>query len=641
MKKYFILLLAGLTGLTAFSQNVGIGTVTPDPTAILDLSATGKGILVPRMDSATRNAIAGPARGLLVYDSSCRAFFVNRGTADNPDWKQLLSIADGWGTRGNTGTDTAINFIGPADNMPLHLAANGMKVIKLNAANATYYFGKGAGRRNVSGNNNIAVGDSAMAGSLTASQSIALGQYSMKDATGGANIGIGNRALQLITGSNNIGIGNFSLQMAQQGYNNIGIGQSSLANNNGGNDNTGIGHFSLYVNKTGKYNTALGNYSLFNNDSTNNNTAVGYYALTNARLPGGNNTAVGTSAAWQLEKGSDNTALGYFATPNTHLFTVDRYNSSAIGAYAMADCNNCLVLGSVAGVNGGSSNIQVGIGITTPAYTLDVRSPDNNVTLAHFRNGSGYGQIYVSNGTGRVDLGVDENGGYAGTNLPGDFRIRTGATNRMFFRQSDGYIGIGTLNPSAQLSVYSAQKDVLQLESGSVNGTGLTLKNGNAPLARWTLQNGQNGKFRILLNDNAVPFTIDDQTQFVGIGTDNPSEKLELAGNLKLSGTILTESLQSFFLINNWVNYGAGFGIATYYRDKQNIIRLAGLVKNGTSPVVATLPPAYRPAAELIFTIVSGTSFARLDIRQNGDVELIGPYSNAYVSLDGIAFRVN
>ncbi len=560
------MLLAALAVTASFSQSVGIGTVTPDPTAILDLSATGKGILVPRMDSVARNAIAGPARGLLVYDSSCRAFFVNRGTADNPDWKQVLSMADGWGTRGNAGTDTAINFIGPIDNMPLHLSANGKRVAKFNTANATYFIGKGAGQRNATGNNNIAIGDSALAVNLSANHNVAIGFYSMKDATGSGNIGIGYRTLQKISGQNNIGIGYGSLQFAQQGYNNIGVGQNALSNINGGNDNTGIGINSLYSNVTGKYNSALGHYSLFSNDNTDNNTAIGYYALVNAQVPGGNNTAVGAAAAWQLQGGSDNTALGYYASPYTNLFSINRYNATVIGAYALADCNNCMVLGSVAGVNGGSSSVNVGIGYNSPAFPLDVRSPGNNVTLANFKNGSGYGQIIVSNGTGRVDLGVDDNGGYAGTNLPGDFRIRTGATNRMFFRQSDG---------------------------------------------------------------------------FVGIGTDAPAEKLEINGNLRLSGTIVNDNPQSFALINNWVNYGAGFGNATYYKDKQNIVRLAGLVKNGTTGVIATLPPACRPAAEQIFTVVSGASFARLDIRANGDVELIGSYSNAFVSLDGIAFRVN
>ena len=50
----------------SFSQ-VGIGTVTPDESAILDISSTNKGFLLPRMNEAQRDAIANPAIGLLIY----------------------------------------------------------------------------------------------------------------------------------------------------------------------------------------------------------------------------------------------------------------------------------------------------------------------------------------------------------------------------------------------------------------------------------------------------------------------------------------------------------------------------------------------------------------------------------------------
>lgn len=35
--------------LTAFSQSIGIGTVSPDASAQLDITAAGKGLLIPRV----------------------------------------------------------------------------------------------------------------------------------------------------------------------------------------------------------------------------------------------------------------------------------------------------------------------------------------------------------------------------------------------------------------------------------------------------------------------------------------------------------------------------------------------------------------------------------------------------------------
>jgi uncharacterized protein (TIGR02145 family) len=49
--------------------SVGIGTVTPDASAQLDVSNTTKGFLPPRMTASQRAAISSPASGLLVYQT--------------------------------------------------------------------------------------------------------------------------------------------------------------------------------------------------------------------------------------------------------------------------------------------------------------------------------------------------------------------------------------------------------------------------------------------------------------------------------------------------------------------------------------------------------------------------------------------
>ncbi|GGF28299.1 hypothetical protein GCM10011383_45070 [Hymenobacter cavernae] len=55
---------------------VRIGTAgAPNSKAILDLDATGKGLLIPRMDSATRAAISAPPDGLMVFQTDGRKGF--------------------------------------------------------------------------------------------------------------------------------------------------------------------------------------------------------------------------------------------------------------------------------------------------------------------------------------------------------------------------------------------------------------------------------------------------------------------------------------------------------------------------------------------------------------------------------------
>ena len=50
---------------------VGIGTTTPDASAVLDIqsSSNDKGILIPRMTQAQRNAISSPATGLMIFQT--------------------------------------------------------------------------------------------------------------------------------------------------------------------------------------------------------------------------------------------------------------------------------------------------------------------------------------------------------------------------------------------------------------------------------------------------------------------------------------------------------------------------------------------------------------------------------------------
>ena len=67
--KYLYCILLLVVGLRARAQSVGVGTSTPDASAILDVKATDKGLLPPRLTAAQRAAIASPAQGLLVYQT--------------------------------------------------------------------------------------------------------------------------------------------------------------------------------------------------------------------------------------------------------------------------------------------------------------------------------------------------------------------------------------------------------------------------------------------------------------------------------------------------------------------------------------------------------------------------------------------
>ena len=70
----------------AFSQ-MAINTdgSLPDSSAMLDVSSTEKGVLIPRMTSLQRNNIHNPATGLMIYDTDQNSFWYFDGVA----WGQI------------------------------------------------------------------------------------------------------------------------------------------------------------------------------------------------------------------------------------------------------------------------------------------------------------------------------------------------------------------------------------------------------------------------------------------------------------------------------------------------------------------------------------------------------------------------
>jgi hypothetical protein len=107
MKKQVIICIGViLLTFSAFAQdNVGIGTVNPHSSALLDLSSTSKGLLIPRVTLVAANngttPINSPATGLMVYNSGgslSAGFYYWDGT----QWVQI-------GAGGSTGECVTLN----------------------------------------------------------------------------------------------------------------------------------------------------------------------------------------------------------------------------------------------------------------------------------------------------------------------------------------------------------------------------------------------------------------------------------------------------------------------------------------------------------------------------------------------------
>jgi hypothetical protein len=69
------------------SGNLGIGT-TANASAILDAQSTTKGVRMPNMTTTQKNAIASPAAGLMVFDTTLAKLAVYSGSA----WQTVTSV---------------------------------------------------------------------------------------------------------------------------------------------------------------------------------------------------------------------------------------------------------------------------------------------------------------------------------------------------------------------------------------------------------------------------------------------------------------------------------------------------------------------------------------------------------------------
>lgn len=96
MKKLITILFLFVC-VNSFAQNVGIGTTTPDANAQLDVSSTNKGILIPRMTLAQRNAIPGITLGLLIYQTDNNpGFYVNKSSVLTTNWVPITEGKNLW-----------------------------------------------------------------------------------------------------------------------------------------------------------------------------------------------------------------------------------------------------------------------------------------------------------------------------------------------------------------------------------------------------------------------------------------------------------------------------------------------------------------------------------------------------------------
>ncbi len=115
MKNFSLVLILFVT--ISLNAQVGIGTTTPDASAMLDVKSTTSGMLIPRMSAVDRDNINSPATGLLVFVNDDNSFYYYDGT----NWVRLgngLGDDGDWTVNGNDMYSNVSGNVGVGNNTP-------------------------------------------------------------------------------------------------------------------------------------------------------------------------------------------------------------------------------------------------------------------------------------------------------------------------------------------------------------------------------------------------------------------------------------------------------------------------------------------------------------------------------------------
>ena len=204
---------------------------------------------------------------------------------------------------------------------------------------------------------------------------------------------------------------------------------------------------------------------------------------------------------------------------------------------------------------------NVGVGTKTPAYKLDVDG-DINLTGDLYQDGS----LFVSSEwtTGDTSLFYRSN-------------VEVGTAN-LFVDTVTSNVGIGTSSPSYKLDV-----------DGDINLTGDLYQDGSLFVSSEWTTGASSLYYRSNVEVGTADLFVDTVTSNVGIGTSTPAYKLDVAGDINLTGDLYQGG--SPFVSSEWTT-GAS---SLYYRSNVEVGTADLFVDTVTSNVgIGTSTPAYK-----------------------------------------------
>ena len=385
--------------------SVGVGTLAPNASAIMDLTSTTQGALLPRMTSAQKSAIVTPATGLLIYQTDgTKGIYMYSGTGWYPVSTSVATLA----------TKALNNLAAVAINTSLTPATTN----SIDLGSATKYWKD----LYLSGNANIS-GNSQFTGTISVGGNTVLNRdlYVSGTTTSGGNIAFNNSAANTIQFASPIVGGNAMLNMFPSGIQNP--------------DRMVLGHSPSFPNWGLQYQDATDKFN-FLSDS---------FPVLTADL-GGRKVGIGTNApAYQLDiNGRMRLRTENFGAGLTAGIWYNKADNSGVANF-VGNLNDSLF-----GIYGNTSgwrfffdhkNGNMGIGTSNPKVALS------------FPAATGKKISLYPGGSGDVGMGVYGNefrlhSDYSGADITfGYDNYTNGFTERMRVK-GDGRVCIGTTSPA-------------------------------------------------------------------------------------------------------------------------------------------------------------------------------------------------
>ncbi len=492
MKKYLLLVFIITTNICV-AQNVGIGTNTPDASALLDIRSLSKGVLVPRMTIERRNTILNPAKGLLLFVVDDSSYYFNAGTPTIPEWQKFLTSNNVWNTTGNAGTDQASNFIGTTDNNDIVFKRNNVNAGRIGSSNTRIgtntlasetgfnntIIGSNAGNNLQNGIANTAIGFDALKNNTTIGNT-AIGVGALSDITTGTfNIGVGfNAQVPSPAGHNQLSISNaiYGTDISTASTAKIGIGTSTPTSKLNVNGQVTIDQKNF---------GGIGGLLIKGDEPGRNNPNIAFSVQNNAATPVDEVAAMIQGDLIKNEAGVEAIDL--------------TFSNSQTGLSGLTEKMRI------------KANGNVGIGMINPTYKLHVGNFNAGVRIEGPTE-------FLSGGTA---LSIGRSG-----NISID---KSGVAGGRFLIKENGNIGIGNNNPNTTLSF------------APVFGKKISLYPGNAGDAGFAVT----GNSLQIYSDNTntdVAIGYDDAGSFNEKFAVKANGALRVNGNAGMQGQVLTSN---------------------------------------------------------------------------------------------------